>query len=145
MNEYINQDINNPKYLFHGSDLVLDELVVMQSHDSNNIKVNVDCAVFLTSSFIGATPYAFKEIIKKNSEGLKWNFSINYNNNLPIMTMSNVVIDENIEGYIYVFKYDEAFVNDPVGSLQYKSYKSLKPIDKVKVKYKDFKKYYKED
>lgn len=143
MNKYLNQDINNPKYLFHGSDKVLDELVIMQSNDSNGNSLNIDKAIFLTPSFIGATPYAFKETIKKNSNGLKWNFNIDYNNNIPVMTMKNVILDDDIIGYVYVFYNSNLFVNEPKGSLQYKSYTNLKPIDVVKVKYKDYKKYYK--
>lgn len=44
-------DIENPKYLFHGSPKLLEMIEQRQSHDSNNNKLNEDFAVFLTPSF----------------------------------------------------------------------------------------------
>lgn len=38
-----------------------------------------------------------------------------------------------------MFLNDEKIVNSPKGSDQYKSYNSLKPIDIIKAKYKDYK------
>ena len=40
------------------------------AHDSNGNKENEDFAVFMTSSFIIASAYAFKDKIKELSEGL---------------------------------------------------------------------------
>lgn len=144
MEKYIKQDLNNPKYLFHGSPKILDNIEVKKSHDSADTKHNIDIAVFLTQSFLLATAYSFKDKIKELSIscGLKYNFIINNYESLPIMTMENVTIPENLEGYVYVFEYDEKFVNDPIGSLQYKSYTNLKPIDILKINYNDFKSYY---
>jgi hypothetical protein len=140
--EYFNQVLKNPKYLFHGSPILLEKVEKRLSHDSNYNAINIDNAVFVTSSIKIASAYAFKDKIKENSEGLKWNFIISSNDNLPIMTMENVIIDENIFGYIYVFKNNGDFKNEPIDSLQYKSYKDLIPIDIVKIYYKDFKEYY---
>lgn len=60
-----------------------------------------------------------------------------------MMTIRNVeYIDENIVGYIYVFKKDNRMIKDE-GSYQYKCYSELEPDDILEIKYKDFKQYYK--
>lgn len=114
------------------------------SHDSNHNLDNVDTAVFLTSSFLIASCYAFKDKIKEESEknNLDWNFQISSTETVPIMTMENVVIPDDLTGYIYVFPYNDSFRNEPEDSLQYKSYKNLQPIDVALIHYSDFKKYY---
>ena len=99
------------------------------------------CKLFLFPSFIKATPYAFKDTIKNNSLDLKYSFSICNDDAFPIMTMKNVNIDEDIVGYIYVFKKDNDMIKDK-HSYQYKCHKSLIPIDVVEIKYKDYKQYY---
>ncbi len=140
--KYINQDINKPKYLFHGSPKLLEKLMPNQSNDSNNNTDNIANAVFLFPSFIKATAYAFKETIKENSEGLDWNFIIPNNNDIPVMRMENVNIDENIKGYIYVVEKNNDMIKDN-NSLQYKCKKEITPIDTVEVTYKDYKDFYK--
>lgn len=140
--EYLNQDINNPKYLFHGSPIRTTIIIPMQSHDYTGNVNNIANAIFLFPSLIKASAYAFKDTIKKNSEGLRWNFEIPNSNDFPVMTMENVNIDENIIGYIYVFHYDERIKKDSGSSLQYKSFEKLIPIDIIQVCYKDFKEYY---
>lgn len=142
INEYINQNIENPMFLFHGSPKLFEIVKQRLSHDSNGNSVNIDNAVFVTSSFLVATSYAFKDTIKENSSGLHYNFNINHDGTFPVMEMENVNVDENIYGYIYVFKNDGTFKNEPVGSLQYKSYNNLKPIDVIKIYYKDYVQYY---
>lgn len=141
MDEYLNQDINNPKYLFHGSPTKLECIVPMQSHDTSNNENNISKAIFLFPSFLKSTSYAFKDTIKKNSEGLDWNFIIPNSNDFPLMEMENVRIDENIIGYVHVFMLDDCMIKDD-NSYQYKCFKKLKPIDVVEVKYKDYMKYY---
>ena len=42
--EYLNQDIDNPIYVFHGSPKKIDKLIPIQSCDSNdnkNIQINI--------------------------------------------------------------------------------------------------------
>ncbi len=141
-NEYLSQDINNPKYLFHGSPEKLEILNPRQSHDSNGNKVNIANAVFLFPSFLKSTPYAFKDTIKKNSEGLNWKFEITNNDEYPLMVMENVNVDTDIVGYIYVILNDGTIQKDEGKSLQYKSFHPLTPIDVVEVHYNDFKDYY---
>ena len=141
INKYLNQDIDNPIYLFHGSPKKVSIINPNQSHDSDGNVNNIANAVFLFPSFLKSTPYAFKDTIKQNSDGLKYNFIIPNDNEYPLMTMENVNIDENIVGYIYVFKKDDDMIKDE-NSYQYKCYKELKPIDVVEVKYKDFENYY---
>lgn len=141
LKKYLNQDIDNPTYLFHGSPKKLSILKPNQSYDTNGNQQNIANAIFLFPSFLKATPYAFKDTIKSNSEGLKWNFEITNSNTLPLMTMENVNIDENIFGYIYVFLKDDDMLKDE-DSYQYKCFKEKQPIDILKITYKDFKEYY---
>lgn len=142
LDKYLSQDIDNPIYLFHGSPKLLTKLVPKMSHDSDNNRNNMGCAIFMFPSFLKATPYAFKDTIKENSINLKYNFIIPNNDDYPLMKMKNVKIDENIYGYIYVFKKDKDMIKDD-DSYQYKCYKEKEPIDIVKIYYKDYKKYYK--
>ena len=141
LNEYLSQDINHPKYLFHGSPKKVGKLIPKLSHDANNNQDNVDKAVFLFPSFIKASAYAFKDTIKESSEDLDWNFYIPNNDELPAMTMTNVNIDEDIVGYIYVFKISKDMIKDK-NSLQYKCHKEIIPDDVIEIKYKDFMQYY---
>lgn len=139
--KYLNQDINNPKYLFHGSPHKLDELVPMKSHDSKDNENNIATAIFLFPSFLKSTPYAFKDTIKEKSKDLSWDFEIPNTNTYPLMIMKNVNIDENIKGYIYVFEKKDYMIKDEK-SYQYKCYEKLIPYDIIEVYYKDFSKYY---
>lgn len=140
--EYLNQDINNPKYLFHGSPLKLSILEPKLTNDSNHNKNNIATAIFLFPSFLKSTPYAFKDTIKKLSSELDWNFEISNNNTYPLMIMENVNVFDDIIGYIYVFKKDNSMIKDN-NTYQYKCYHQLVPINIIKVKYQEYKKYYK--
>ncbi len=140
--EYLNQDINNPKYLFHGSPKKLSILKPKLTNDSNHNKNNIATAIFLFPSFLKSTPYAFKDTIKKLSSELDWNFEIPNNNTYPLMIMENVNVFDDIIGYIYVFKKDNSMIKDN-NTYQYKCYHQLVPIDIIKVKYQEYKKYYK--
>ena len=140
--EYLNQDINNPKYLFHGSPKKLSILEPKLTNDSNHNKNNIATAIFLFPSFLKSTPYAFKDTIKKLSLELDWNFEISNNNTYPLMIMENVNVFDDIIGYIYVFKKDNSMIKDN-NTYQYKCYHQLVPIDIIKVKYQEYKKYYK--
>ena len=142
LEKYLNQDIDNPDYLFHGSPLKLFELEPNLSHDTNQNIDNISNAIFLFPSFLKATPYAFKDTIKSNSEGLKWNFEIPNTNDYPLMIMKNVNIEDNIKGYIYVFQKDNSMIKDE-NTYQCKCYHTLKPTDVIEIKYNDYKEYYK--
>ena len=143
MNEYLNQDIDNPKYLFHGSPKRLNILKPMLSHDSDNNQENIAEAVFLFPSFLKSTPYSFKDIIKEDSKkmGFHYDFDIPNDDEYPLMTMKNVSINPNMVGYIYVFNKNNDMIKDD-NSNQYKCFKELIPIDIVEVNYKDYEKYY---
>ena len=141
-NEFYNANLNNPNWLFHGSSIKLDEIVVHLSHDSNGVDENIDKAIFLTSSMNIASAYAFKDTIKRNSNGLSWDFSINNIDEIPIMRMKNVRVSDDIVGYIYVFSNDGSFKNEPEGLLQFKSFNSLKPVDYLEITYRDYKHLY---
>ena len=141
LDKYLKQDIDNPKYLFHGSCKKLSKLTPQLSHDSNGDVNNIATAVFLFPSFLKSTPYAFKDTIKKRSMDLQWDFDIPNGDEFPLMRMSGVNIPDDIVGYVYVFLKDDDMIKDP-DSYQYKCYKELTPIDIVEVHYKDFSQYY---
>lgn len=143
MDIYLNNDLLNPTYLFHGSPKQLEVIEQRQAYDSNGNIENEDYAVFLTSSFIIASAYAFKDRIKELSDVLDWNFEIGYNsdNNEVDIKFENVNIDDDIEGYIYVFPFNNNYEHSGK-SIQYKCYENIKPIDVIKVRLEDFKKYY---
>lgn len=138
---YINQDIDNPKFLFHGSPYKLEKLIPKMTNDTSGNANNIATAVFLFPSFLKSTPYAFKDTIKKNSEGLEWNFEIPNSDTYPLMIMSNVNIYEDMIGYIYVFKKNDSMIKDE-DSYQYKCYEELYPFDVVEIHYRDFSEYY---
>ena len=141
LQDYLNQNIDNPIYLFHGSPLKVEKLEPKLSHDSENNKNNIAEAIFLFPSFLKATPYAFKDKIKELSTSKKWNFEIPNTNTFPLMIMRDVITNDDIVGYIYVFKKDADMIKDE-NSYQYKCYKELVPIDIIEIKYKNYKKYY---
>ena len=143
MDTYLSNDLFNPTYLFHGSPKLLDTIEQRQAYDSNGNIENEDYAVFLTSSFIIASAYAFKDRIKELSDGLDWNFEIGYNsdNNEVDIKFENVNINDDIEGYIYVFPFSNNYEHSGK-SIQYKCHENIKPIDVIKVRLEDFKKYY---
>ena len=143
MDNYIGNSLTNPKFLFHGSPKRLEVIEQRQAHDSNGTKENEDYAVFMTSSFIIASAYAFKDKIKEMSEGLDWNFEIGRDDNTGQISviMDNVNVDDELEGYIYVFDYDNSYTHEG-SSIQYKCHKNVVPIDVVSIKFKDFKNYY---
>lgn len=57
------------------------------------------------------------------------------------MTMENVNLDENIEGYIYVFKKNDEMIKGK-NNYQYKCFHELIPDDVIKICYKDFSEFY---
>lgn len=146
MNNYLNNNLQKPIYLFHGSPKLLDTIEQRQAYDSNGNTENEDFAVFLTSSLIIASAYAFKDRIKELSEGLDWNFDIGYDVDSSEVNIKfeNVNFDDDIEGYIYVFPFNKNYEHHG-RSIQYKCHENIKPIDVVKVKFADFRNFYKID
>lgn len=143
MDKYLDNNLTNPTFLFHGSPKKLEVIEQRQAYDSNGTKENEDFAVFMTSSFIIASAYAFKDKIKEMSEGLDWNFEIGRDANTGeiFVIMDNVNVDDDLEGYIYVFDYDDSYTHEG-RSIQYKCHKNIVPIDVVGIRFKDFKNYY---
>ena len=139
--EYIKQDIYNPKFLYHGSANKIDILEIRQSTDTEN-KENEDTAIFLTSSFITATAYAFSRKLKEIND--YYSFSINNNGKLPAMIFEVDSIPDNLEAYVYIFEKDDNMIKDKHDSTtQYRCYHNLKTQKVIKVDYNDFKKYFK--
>ena len=143
MDKYLDNSLISPTFLFHGSPKKLEVIEQRQAYDSNGNKENEDFAVFMTSSFVIASAYAFMDKIKEMSEGLDWNFEIGRDANADeiFVIMNNVNVDDELEGYIYVFDYDDSYSHEG-RSIQYKCHKNVVPIDVVSIKFKDFKNYY---
>ena len=143
LDNYINQNIFEPNYLFHGSPYEMEQLEPRQSNDDYN-KENEDNAIFLTSSFLNATAYAFRNKLKELNE--HYSFSINNVGKLPVMEFKVDNLPEDLFGYIYVFKKDNSIIKDyHKHTTQYRCYHNLKPIDVVQIYYKDFAEYFKRE
>ena len=141
LQEYFEQDIWNPQYLFHGSPYSLTTIEPRQSYDAVNLE-NSDNAIFLTSSFLTATAYAFRNKLKEGNHKF-YDFSINNNGNLPVMTFIVENVPNDLFGYVYVFRKTDDIVKDAHDqTTQYRCYSNLQPIDAVKVYYKDMAQYF---
>lgn len=140
LNEYLEQDIWNPKYLFHGSPYEIDILEPRKSTDVQN-KENEDNAIFLTSWFINAMAYAIRNKLKEMNE--HYGFQMNNNGELPAMLFSVENLPDDLYGYVYVFdKIDNMIKDNHEYTTQHRCYHELRPIDVVKVYYKDFADYF---
>lgn len=84
LDEYLNQDIYNPKYLFHGSSSLLQIIEPRQSYDSKN-KNNEDNAIFLSNWFVNSVAYAFSRKLKEINE--HYSFSMNNMGNCPLWNL----------------------------------------------------------
>ena len=108
--------------------------VVCQHSDEDN-------AIFLTSWFINATAYAFRNKLKEMNE--HYNFKMNNNGELPAMNFQVENLPDDLYGYVYVFnKTDDMIKDNHECTTQYRCYHELRPIDVVKVYYKDFADYF---
>ncbi len=137
---YFNQDIFNPKYLFHGTAHKIEMLELRESKDSVN-KNNGDYAIFLTSSIYTASAYAFSRRLKELNE--HYSFSMNNNGELPAMVFEVDNLPEDLYGYIYIFEKTEDMIKDNQQfTTQYRCYHNLIPKKVIKVDYKDFEKYF---
>ena len=143
LEKYLVQNIWNPKYLFHGSPFEIDILEPRKSEDAENIE-NVDEAIFLTSWFINAVAYAFRDKLKMVNE--HWDFAMNNSGEIPAMTFEVENLPNDLYGYVYVFeKSDDIIKDNHNNTTQYRCYHNLKPIDVVKVYYEDYKEYFKRE
>ena len=140
INEYKSQNIFEPTYLFHGSPFEIEVLEPRQSSDEQNNE-NEDNAVFLTSNFITAVAYAFRNKLKEINE--HYSFSINNNGQIPAMIFEVNSLPGELYGYVYVFKKDDLILKDNhQNTTQYRCYHNLKPIDVIKVYYRDYMQYF---
>jgi hypothetical protein len=140
LEEYLNQDIDQPKYLFHGSPYLLDKLSPRKSHDDEN-KSNEDLAIFLFPMFRKVTPYALRNAFSQKVDGIAKEdsyFSTTLKGKTyPFATIKNRIINQDEKGYVYVFLRDETMIKDN-DSYQYRCYHELVPIDIIEVRFKDF-------
>ena len=68
---------------------------------------------------------------------------MNNNSELPAMNFQVENLPEDLYGYIYVFdKTDDMIKDNHEYTTQYRCYHELRPIDVVKVYYKDFEDYF---
>lgn len=145
LEEYINQDVDNPKYMFHGSSVLLDKLIPRQSHDDGGNKINEDVAIFLFPSFLKVTPFAlvngFNESIKGSDESNSYFQISKRDNKYPYATIRNRILNDDAYGYVYVFDKIDKMIKDN-GDYQYRCYEELVPIDIVKIYFKEYKKYF---
>lgn len=140
LEELLNQDIFNPKYLFHGTSRELEKIEPRQSVDIKN-ENNDDNAIFLTSWFVNAAAYAFSRKLKELNT--HYSFSMNNKGELPAMFFEVENLPEDLYGYIFVFKKDDDMVKDNNKfTTQYRCYHELVPQKIIKVNYKDFEKYF---
>ena len=137
--KYLENDPDNPKYLFHGSPKLMEELEPQQSHDSGGNQENVDLAVFMYPVFYKCVPYALKNgfIYKEEFGEESWFETSNRTIDYPYAVLNNKDIDMDAVGYIYVFEKEADMIKDPM-NYQYRCYHSLKPIDIVKVQMRDY-------
>ena len=136
LEEFKNQDVFNPKYLFHGTAHEIEKLECRQSTDSEN-KDNEDNAIFLTSSFYTAAAYAFSRRLKEINE--HYSFSMNNNGEIPAMIFEVDNLPDDLCGYIYIFENDGDMIKDNYQfTTQYRCYHDLIPQKVIKVNYKDF-------
>ena len=143
LNKYMNQDIFNPKYLFHGTAHEIDKLELRQSTDSEN-KENEDNAIFLTSSFYTAAAYAFSRRLKELNE--HYSFSMSNSGELPAMVFEVDNLPDDLCGYIYIFERSEDMIKDNHKyTTQYRCYHELIPQEIIKVNYKDFEEFFRRE
>lgn len=140
LEKFKNQDMFNPKYLFHGSAHKIEKIECRKSTDIEN-KNNEDNAVFLTSSIYTAAAYAFSRRLKEVNEN--YSFSMNNNGELPAMIFEVNNLPEDLYGYIYIFdKSDDMIKDNNQFTTQYRCYHDLIPKKVIKVYYKDFKDFF---
>lgn len=141
LEEYLNQGIDQPKYLFHGSPYLLDKLLPKRSHDDWGNKNNEDLAIFLFPMLRKVTPYALRNAFCKKVDGVsKENsyFSTSLRGKTyPFATIKNRIINPDEKGYVYVFLKDETMIKDN-DSFQYRCYHELVPIDIIEIRFEDF-------
>ena len=128
--EYLTQDYNNPKYIFHGSNKLLSVLIPHKGVDVAKNKLNEQTAIYGCSAFEGAIPYAIK------GKG-KYDCQIGYRPGDFKMIISKGVVPEDESGYIYVC--DATEFSRCGDTCQYVSHKEVVPLEIIKVYYKDFK------
>ena len=97
--KYFLQDDNNPKYIFHGSREVFETLVPKGAKCDTSNSQNEQTAIYGSSIFEGAVPYAIK------GKG-KYNCEIGYKADDLKMKIYGGVIPEDDYGYIYVCSAD---------------------------------------
>jgi len=120
----------NPIYLYHGSKLLVDELIPNQAYGFGG---DVDCytAIYAVKRKELAIPFSFKLInILKNSS-----FHIETDKEIPHVTLKNCEIDWEHKGYLYKVK-SNTFEN--VDSLQWVSRVPVKPIEVTVINPKEY-------
>ena len=136
--EYIENDLDNPKYLFSGSPYLLKYLEPRKANDINHNPLNEDVAIYLTSSLLIASAYSFGKSSKYNGQ-----FETDRREGIPYVSFENDSLDDEEIGYIYVFKKDSNnFIHNGGSSLQYRCHEKIMPIEIIPIQFKDYKDFY---
>lgn len=137
-NKYLENNLDNPKYLFSGSPYLLEYLEPRKANDENHNPLNEDFAIYLSSSLIIASAYSFGK--NPNYVG---DFETDRINGNPYVYFENDCLSDEEIGYIYVFEYDkEKFVHNGGRSLQYRCHQKIKPKEIFIIKFKEYKNLY---
>lgn len=128
--EYLNQSYECPKYIFHGSKNLYNEIKPHRANDINKNEQNSQWAIYGSSVFRGAIPYAIK------GKGV-YDCSIGYEIDDLTMKITYGIIPEDDYGYVYVLDANNFLKCN--GTCQYVSYNQMYPIEVIKVYYEDYK------
>jgi len=111
----------NPIYLYHGSKVLVDELIPNQAYGFGG---EADCfkAVYAVERKVLAIPFCFKLVNISNNSS----FNIDTDKEIPEITLKNCEIDWEHKGYLYKVKSNN-FVN--IDSLQWTSKAIVKPVE----------------
>jgi hypothetical protein len=133
---YINEDLTNPQYIFHGSPkLIKGKVEPRQAVCTSGIEQNTKEAMYGAVTFEGAVCFAIPKKPIEEKHNNSWTWEASYNEAKAILY--NMTIDKGAYGYVYVFDVKN-FVKAGK-DIQYTSYISLTPLDVIKVYYKDYK------
>ena len=127
--KYYEQDYRNPVYIFHGSRVLVPVLKAHQAVCKGGHDINNKNAVYGSSMFIGAIPYAFKNILN--------HCAIGSGPDDLTMKIYDGVIPEDDYGYVYVC--DAKTFRNPREDCQFFSEEDVVPIAVIKVYYRDYK------
>lgn len=130
--KYLNNDVENPEYLFLGNDQKVDVINLNQSD-----------SIFIFPELIRASAYSFKNSIKEDNLYNDYKIEIENSDKYPAMIVENANINKNYQGYIYVFENNENFIKDKHSRKYRCNQEIVVPLEIIQINYNDFKDNYK--